>query len=125
MWRPFFFTLASSAAVVSAQAATHIVDLAWSGDGRFEHTAGVEAGKFIEVCGRLERGQAVQWHFAASAPMDFNIHYHVGKDTVFPTKQPQVMDAQDTLRVGTAEVYCWMWTNKSGERATVTVRLQR
>jgi hypothetical protein len=31
----------------------------------------------------------VRWNFTAAAPVDFNIHYHVGKEAVFPVKQAQ------------------------------------
>ena len=36
-----------------ALAASHIVDIAWSPDGRFAHKAQIAAGKFVEVCGKL------------------------------------------------------------------------
>ena len=68
----------------------HIVDVAWDPSGRFNHSATVPPGKFVEVCGRLDSGMKVRWEFDAVAPMDFNIHYHVGKDAVFPAKQAQV-----------------------------------
>ena len=67
----------------AALAAAHIVDIAWSPDGRFEHQAQIAAGKFVEVCGPLAPGGGVRWRFTAGAPVDFNIHYHLGKETVF------------------------------------------
>ena len=41
-------------------------------------------------------------------PVDFNIHYHVGKETEFRAKQAQVSSGQDTLRVAAREDYCWL-----------------
>ena len=108
-----------------ASAASHIVEVAWSRDGTFGHAASVEPGKFVEVCGKLSPGDSIRWEFTASAPVDFNIHYHVGKAAEFPAKQSQVSSGQDTLQVAVREDYCWMWSNKSSGRARIDVRLQR
>ena len=115
-------------ALVMAQqafAASLFVEIAWSRDGAFAHSASVEPGKFVELCGKLAPGDAIRWEFAASVPVDFNIHYHVGKEAEFPAKQAQVNSGQDTLRVAVREDYCWMWSNKSASRARIDVRLQR
>jgi hypothetical protein len=108
-----------------AFAASHIVEIAWGRDAAFVHAASVEPGKFVELCGKLAPGDAIRWEFAASVPVDFNIHYHVGKDSEFPAKQAQVSSGQDTLRVAVREDYCWMWSNKSSSQARIDVRLQR
>jgi hypothetical protein len=108
-----------------ALAASHIVDIAWSPDGRFAHKAQIAAGKFVEVCGKLAVGEGVRWNFAAGAPVDFNIHYHVGKEAVFPAKQEQVSNGRDTLNVTVAQDYCWMWTNKGSAPVSLTVDLAR
>lgn len=109
----------------AAFAATHIVDIAWSPDGRFGHKAQIAAGKFVEVCGKLAVGEGVRWNFTAAAPVDFNIHYHVGKEAVFPAKQTQVAVGRDTLSVTVAQDYCWMWTNKGSAPVSLTVDLAR
>jgi hypothetical protein len=57
--------------------------------------------------------------------VDFNIHYHVGKDVVFPAKQAQVAAGRDVLRVAAAQDYCWMWTNKGTQPVSLTVELAR
>ena len=108
-----------------AFAASHLVEIAWSCDGAFAYVAGVEPGKFVELSGKLSPGDAIRWEFAASGPVDFNVHYHVGKGVEFPAKQAQVTTGQDTLRVAVLEDYCWMWSNKSSSRARIDVRLQR
>ena len=108
-----------------AFAASHIVDIAWARDGRFARSASVEPGKFVEFCGKLNAGDVIHWSFDASAPVDFNIHYHLGTETEFPAKQAQVSAGQDTLRAAVHEDYCWMWSNKSTHRLRIDVRLQR
>lgn len=106
-------------------AAAHIVDIAWSPDGRFVHNAQIAAGKFVELCGKLAIGENVRWNYTAAEPVDFNIHYHVGKEAVFPAKQVQVSTGRDTLRVALAQDYCWMWTNKGTKPVGLTVELAR
>ena len=106
-------------------AANHIADITWSADGRFVHKTQVAAGKFVEVCGKLAAGDSVRWSFEAGAPLDFNIHYHVGKEVVFPVKLPQARAGRDTLKVEVPQDYCWMWTNKGTVPAGMTVELTR
>lgn len=117
----------AGAALVSAQAlaGSHLVELAWDAQGRFAHAGAVAPGKFVEVCGKLGAGDVVRWRFDASAPLDFNVHFHRGKETEYPARQAQVATGEDTLRVAVPEDYCWMWTNKSATPVTVDVRLAR
>jgi hypothetical protein len=106
-------------------AASHIVDIAWAADGRFTHKAQIAAGKFVEACGRLAAGDGVRWSFTTAAPGDFNIHYHVGKDVVFPVKQALVTGGRDTLNAAVAQDYCWMWTNRGSAPVSLTFDLAR
>ena len=112
-------------AATPAFAAEHIVDIAWNAKGRFEHGANVAAGKFVELCGKLPQGAKVQWTFDAAAPVDFNIHYHRGKEVVTPAEAKHATRGADTLAVAVAEEYCWMWTNKTAGPVRLAVQLQR
>lgn len=105
-------------------ASSHVVAIAWTGDGRFSTSVDIEPGKFVEVCGKLNAGDAIRWAFVASAPLDFNIHFHVGTATEFPAKQTQVSSGEDTLRIAVREDYCWMWRNASPSQAKVEVSLR-
>ena len=114
-------------ALVLASASGHaaIVDIQWSPDGRFEHKASVAPGKFVELCGKLALGSRVRWSFEGTAATNFNIHYHVGKDVVYPAKKDQVQREQGELRVEADQDYCWMWSNKSGAALDLRVTLAR
>ena len=106
-------------------ASAHIVDIAWAADGRFIHKTRIAAGKFVEICGKVSAGETVRWSFNAEAPLDFNIHYHVGKDAIYPTKRTQVSVGQDVLAATVAQDYCWMWTNKTTFPVSLNVELGR
>ena len=123
MRRPLLFT--SLLLVLGTGARAEALDIRWSGDGRYTHQGSVAAGKFVEVCGKLQAGLKVQWEFDASAPVDFNVHYHLGKEVVFPAKLTAVTTAKDLLETKVEQDYCWMWTNKSAAPATLSVKLQR
>ena len=108
------------AAVIAIDARAELVEIAWDKAGRFETTLGVAPGKFAEVCGKLAQGQSVAWSFKGDRPLNFNIHYHEGKQVVFAAQQDAAVDAQGKLDVSLSQDYCWMWANK----ANTLVRLQ-
>ena len=108
-----------------ALAASHIVDIAWSPDGRFAHKAQIAAGKFVEVCGKVAVGEGVRWSFPTGAPVDFNIPDHVGKAAVLPGKQAQISSGRDTQNVSATQDYCWMRTNKGNAPVSLTIDLGR
>ena len=112
-------------AVIAIDARAELVEIGWDKAGRFETTVAVAPGKFAEVCGQLDRGQSVAWSFKADRPMNFNIHYHEGKQVVFPAKQDAAVDAQGKLDVSLSQDYCWMWTNKTDLPAQLRTVLRR
>ena len=119
----FLCGLVCTAAQVSV--ASPIVELVWSSDGRFQHQAQVAPGKFAEICGTLAEGASVRWKFDSSGPTDFNIHYHVGKEVVYPVKRSQAAAAEGVLAASIPQDYCWMWTNKGTQSIRIQVELVR
>ena len=117
--------LALALVAVASSAQADVIKVVWSASGRFERSVNVAPGKFAEVCDKLPAGAKVGWDFEASAPLDFNVHYHAGKDAVFPSKLVAVSTAKDTLDAKIEQDYCWMWSNKTAAPATITVKLQR
>lgn len=121
------FAAIAAATLLTAQASAsmHIVDIAWDPQGRFMHIASIDPGKFVELCSKLTRGTTVRCALEASAPTDFNIHYHQGEDVMYPAKMAAVSSATDALRTDADEDYCWMWSNTSATPARLSVRLAR
>lgn len=119
----FFVTTVLLAALPVARA--DVIDIKWSAEGHFAHQGTIAVGKFAEVCGKLPAGTHVRWNFEATAPLNFNVHYHVDKEVVFPSKLTAVATASDTLHATIAQDYCWMWSNKSAKPAAFTVNLHR
>jgi hypothetical protein len=109
---------------LAAPAAQHIADIVWR-DGAYRHAVTVAPGRFFEACGKLDAGAAVRWRFEAAAALDFNIHYHLGKDVVYPAQLQAVDRAADTLAVKQPQAYCWMWTNRAAAPVKLELHLQR
>ena len=115
----------SLAILCSTAARADIIDIAWNEQGRFERRVSVAPGKFAEVCGKLARADSVVWRFEASGPLNFNIHYHEGKDVRYPERRDALAGASGRLQVVLDQDYCWMWTNKSGQAVDLNLLLTR
>ncbi|MEO5692007.1 MAG: hypothetical protein ABIQ72_02695, partial [Usitatibacter sp.] len=61
-------------------------------------------------CARIESGEKRVWHWKSNAPVDFNVHYHVGNDVFYPIKRDAVRGDGGTFSPNLAQDYCWMWT---------------
>jgi hypothetical protein len=116
------YALAGFAACGLVQA--QLVALTWDAHGQFAKELKVPAGKFVEVCGKLPRDDEVRWNFQAGAPMDFNVHYHEGKNVHYPEKQDEVASARGVLQAEVAQTYCWMWSNNGSVDASLSLTLQ-
>lgn len=112
-----------SAAVLlalSLAANAELVPVQWDAAGQFSKELPIPPGKFVEVCEKLVEGAKVDWSFEAAGPVDFNVHYHEGKEVRFPAKKAQVSQDQGTLEATLKQTYCWMWSNKG----TTPLKLQ-
>lgn len=109
----------------AAAARAEVIELQWQDAGRFERSLTIAPGKFAEIGGPLEAGQAVQWSFEADRALNFNVHYHVDKDVRYPAKKENVKRLQGDLSVDARQDYCWMWTNKTTASTKLSVTLRR
>jgi len=116
-------TVASALLATATLAQSQVVDLEWTAAGAFERQVSVAPGKFVELCGALAKGQSVKWTFEGAGPLDFNIHYHRGKDVIYPAQASGTARSEGTLVVDSAQEYCWMWTNKSAAAVDLKVKL--
>ncbi len=110
-------------ALGTAQA--RVIDIEWDLGRRFETTVALAPGQPLEVCGKLDKGQAVSWSFRSDIALDFNIHYHAGAKVIYPVKRNATTRASGMLTVPLAQDYCWMWTHPGKVAATLTFSLQQ
>ena len=72
----------------------------------------LEAGKIHEECMRLGKGERRRYDWKADTAVDFNVHYHDGKEIFYPVKRDATRSGKGTFRAKIAQDYCWMWTAK-------------
>lgn len=119
------FVCIAGSLMITPVAMAGVVDLKWDEQGQFQHQAEIKAGGFLEVCGKLPLGLKIDWQYKSGQALDFNIHYHEGKKLSVPVKYQGKSEAAEQFEVKVAQDYCWMWSNKTKEAATVDLRLQR
>jgi hypothetical protein len=83
----------------------------------FSHS--VKPKGIAEECFRLETGASIGYAFEATGPVDFNIHFHRGRDVEYPARADQVRQADERFVAASAEEYCLMWTNRSAQPVTI------
>ena len=93
-------------------------------EGAGPYTFKLPGKAFDERCLQLAAGESIRYRFRASAPVDFNIHYHRGKDVFFPVQQSGVKDVSGSFKAETAEGYCLMWEHKGSELVSVEGTLE-
>ena len=101
-----------------------VISFILEANSSFKTQANIQPGKFSEVCGKLKKGNLIRWQFDSSAPLEFNIHYHEGKNVIFPYKMSAIKSGEEELLISLDQDYCWMWTNKSKEEVKLEMSLR-
>jgi hypothetical protein len=76
-------------------------------------------GKVGEICMPLEAGDTLAWQFRASAPADFNLHHHVGKEVLLPVARQAVENDRAEHTADRRNDWCLMWTAPAAQRLSV------
>jgi hypothetical protein len=79
-------------------------------DQLIETSVSIAPGRFEEPCIPLEAGDRLDYEFRASAPLDFNLHYHE-TEVFFPVDVRDVATREGSYVAPAAQTYCLMWTN--------------
>ena len=85
----------------------------------------LDAGKSAEECLTLDAAARIAWRFESTASVDFNVHFHRGRDLVTPVERLRTRTDSGTFSAPIAESYCLMWMNASAIPAFVSGELQR
>jgi hypothetical protein len=109
---PVRFAIAVAAMLTAATGAA-----AQTAAAPFMHT--IPPGKIAEECFKLPAGQTIGYAFEATAPVDFNLHFHRGNDVEYPVQSDQVRQVDDRFTAPSTEEFCLMWTNRALQRVTV------
>jgi hypothetical protein len=118
-------TVAAAVIILSESVSAQLVPIEWDSAGQFGKEVAIAPGKFVEACRKLPKGAKVAWSFEAASPLDFNIHYHEGKEVLFPAKKSGVAKDAGTLTATLEQDFCWMWTNKGTAEAKLRIKLAK
>jgi hypothetical protein len=80
---------------------------------------------FEEHCVRLAAGEQVRYRYAATADVDFNIHYHRGNEVFYPVKASGSRSAGADFTAPQADTYCLMWERKGEGAARIDGAVER
>ena len=119
------FTLAAILLALPSGVMANVVEINWNEQGRYTNVAVIAPAGFLEVCGPLQQGQLIDWSFQASAALDFNIHYHAGDEVVYPARQEDQTGLSAQLEVPLDQTYCWMWSNRTDDSASINLELKQ
>ena len=72
----------------------------------------------------LSPSQELVYSFKSSSDMKFNLHYHVGKEVVFPIKKDKISEHKGNFKPTSKQDYCLMWSNNSKSEATVAYEFE-
>jgi hypothetical protein len=75
----------------------------------------LEPKKDFEVCTKMEKGETRRYHWKADNAVDFNVHYHRGKEVTYPVKRTSMRADGGSFTAKEADEYCWMWTAKNAK----------
>lgn len=80
-------------------------------------------GAFEELCFELDAGGSIRYAFDADGPLDFNLHWHRGREVVFPVRSGAVERRAGVFRASTKQAYCLMWTNQARRPVVLRARI--
>jgi hypothetical protein len=86
-----------------------------------ELSVSIEPKRFEEPCIPLEAGDRLEYEFRASAPLDFNLHYHE-TEVFYPVDVTDVTAREGSYVAPFAQTYCLMWTNKQAHPVDLEYR---
>jgi hypothetical protein len=115
MMRPIAASLLALAAAAHASAPKN--------EDALEVEVTLQPGNVHEACTKLGKGEKRRYHWKASAPVDFNIHYHEGPEVFYPVKRDGMRGDGGSFNPKIPQDYCWMWTAKNAP-AKVTGKIE-
>ena len=71
-------------------------------------------GEVHESCYDLATGGKLNYQYTGSSVTLFNIHYHMGKDIIYPVPDELAFRRNSSLTSASAQSYCLMWRNIQG-----------
>jgi len=98
---------------------------AGAAEGEGAYSIRVKGRGFDERCVRLDAGESIRYRFSADVPVDFNIHFHRGKEVFYPVEARASRAADASFTAPHADTYCLMWERAGDGAATIDGSVDR
>lgn len=82
-----------------------------------------DPGYYVEQCLHLRAGETVDYRLESPYPVDFNVHYDVNGDTLYPTRLNHITRHNGRVQARTEGDYCFMWINNERQQTHYRIRL--
>lgn len=92
-------------------------------DQLVELSVSIAPGRFEEPCIPMAAGDRLDYEFRASAPLDFNLHYHEA-EVYYPVDERGVAAREGSYVAPRPQTYCLMWTNQQSRPVDLEYRYQ-
>lgn len=76
-------------------------------------------GHVHEVCKALKAGEQWPYRFTSEPSLEFNVHYHVGDEVIYPVGPLQADNKAGAVIAELDQTYCLMWRNNWPQAATL------
>lgn len=77
-------------------------------------------GMFHEECFVMQPGEHLLYHFSSDLPLNFDLHYHIGENILYPVKLENLQTLTRIFKAANKQEYCLLWQNTSTQRASLT-----
>jgi len=76
-------------------------------------------------CVNVTPQNRIHYWYRADAPVNFNIQYVQGKETLYPVKKDKLAIGSGSYQPKAAEVHCLVWTNLGRQPVTLSFEFAR
>jgi len=80
--------------------------------------------KSKEKCFLLKAGEKVSFSFNANLAVNFNLHFHQGKQVNYPIKYQMVKTLFKDYTSESENTYCLMWKNSKSHKIQLTYQIK-
>ncbi|MGD2112926.1 MAG: hypothetical protein PVI50_06040 [Gammaproteobacteria bacterium] len=105
------------------------VSVAWGHGAADGHggslTEVIAPGDTFELCRLLAPDERLGYTFTATQPLDFNIHYHAGREVYYPVPAHRAASAGTEFVAASAQEYCLMWMNPAAGPVTLSLQYRQ
>lgn len=75
-----------------------------------------------ELCKRIRPDQKFVYSFESSGPVNFNVHYHRGKEVSYPVSEEKISTSKGYYSPKKEKIFCLMWTNPQPESVNLSFK---